>query len=484
MISMKKNKPKNKKYRIALSFVLIIVLCSAYLIIPVSKAFAFKAGRGIGSRQSSNQRSSSPSPSPRALTLKEAYILAARRNGDIMANKESYYQSTLLKWSAISMLLPDINLTYKDQRFHLQEPAPAPSSSSSSSTLNFLFPNYEYSFTLDQPLLKLGAFPAYGAAENTVSQAKMNLNNVSAATLYNVAASYYTVLNDISLINADTKTYNEAKSHLELTEAKLKAGLAIITDVLQAKSQFYAAKQELIGAKNSLKSAKAELASILGISRRFKVIKPPEPAIKRALLKKYIFLAYKNNPGLRSLKYAKRAANNETQYYETQYIPQINFQASYNALSGNHFIPGGSFNYWTAAAILTMPIFQGGTRIISIEKARSAANAAMYNMIQSKRNLKAQVVSDFYNIQNLKYEVAALEHEEKFASKNYMLVEEEYKAGVATSVDVVTALAQLTTARHNLLTANLSYYKSVLNLKRLIGSFKRKLISLTVDKFN
>jgi Outer membrane protein len=131
-----------------------------------------------------------------------------------------------------------------------------------------------------------------------------------------------------------------------------------------------------------------------------------------------------------------------------------------------------------------MPIFQGGTRIISIEKARSAANAAMYNMIQSKRNLKAQVISDFYNIQNLKYEVAALKHEERFASKNYMLVEEEYKAGVATSVDIVTALAQLAAARHNLLTANLSYYKSVLNLKRLIGSFKRKLISLTVDKFN
>ncbi len=483
MINMKKNKPKNKKYRIALSFVLIIiVLCLAYLIIPVSKAFAFKAGRGIGtiSRQSSNRRSSSS----RVLTLKEAYILAARRNGTIRANKESYYQSTLLKWSAISMLLPNINLTYKDQRFHMQEPAPAPSSSGSSVNMSFFFPNYEYSFTLDQPILKLGALPAYGAAENTVSQAKMNLNNVSATTLYNVAASYYTVLNDISLINADTKTYNEAKSHLELTEAKLKAGLAIITDVLQAKSQFYAAKQELIGAKNSLKSAKAGLASILGISRRFKVIKPAEPAIKKALLKKYIFLAYKNNPGLRSLKYAKKAANNETQYYETQYIPQINFQASYNALSDNHFIPGGSLNYWTAGAVLTMPIFQGGTRIISIEKARSAANAAMYNMIQSKRDLKAQVVSDFYNIQNLKYEVAALEHEEKFASKNYMLVEEEYKAGVATSVDVVTALAQLTTARHNLLTANLSYYKSVLNLKRLIGSFKRKLISLTVDKFN
>ncbi len=481
-----KNKPKNKKYRIALSFVLIIVLCSAYLIIPVSKAFAIKAGSGIGigSRQSSNRRSSSSSPSSRVLTLKEAYILAARRNGTIRANKESYYQSTLLKWSAISMLLPDINLTYKDQRFHLHEPAPVPSTPGSSNNFSFFFPNYEYSFTLDQPILKLGALPAYGAAENTVSQAKMNLNNVSATTLYNVAASYYTILNGISLINADTKTYNEAKSHLELTEAKLKAGLAIITDVLQAKSQFYAAKQELIGAKNSLKSAKAGLASILGISRRFKVIKPAEPAIKKALLKKYVLLAYKNNPGLRSLKYAKRAANNETQYYEAQYIPQINFQASYNALSDNHFIPGGSLNYWTAGAILTMPIFQGGTRIISIEKARSAANAAMYNMIQSKRNLKAQVVSDFYNIQNLKYEVAALEHEEKFASKNYMLVEEEYKAGVATSVDVVTALAQLAAARHNLLTANLSYYKSVLNLKRLIGSFKRKLISLTVDKFN
>ena len=121
------DKSKKKKYRIALSFVLIIVLCSVYLIIPVSKAFAFKARHGIGirNRQSSNSR---------VLTLKEAYILAARRNGTIMADKESYYQSTLLKWSAISMLLPNINLTYKDQRFHLHEPAPVPSTSGSSNT--------------------------------------------------------------------------------------------------------------------------------------------------------------------------------------------------------------------------------------------------------------------------------------------------------------------------------------------------------------
>ena len=65
-----------------------------------------------------------------------------------------------------------------------------------------------------------------------------------------------------------------------------------------------------------------------------------------------------------------------------------------------------------------------------------------------------------------------------------MLVEEEFKAGVATSVDVVTALAELIRARHNLLSAKLSYYESVMDLKRLIGSFKRRLISLTVDKFN
>lgn len=457
-----KNNFKNKYFFTRLlAFAIASALCSIYLIKPANAAAP-----------------------ERILTLKEAYVLAARRNGTIMASKEGYYQSTLLKWSAVSMLLPDINLIYKDQRMHVNEPLSLSSSPGATNIFSFLYPNYEYSFTLDQPILKLGAFPAYGAAENSIAQAKMNLNNVSAATLYNAAASYYTVLNDISLINSDTKTYNEAKSHLRLTEAKLSAGLAIITDVLQAKSQFYAAKQELISAKNSIKSAKAELAAILGIGRHFKVVKPAEPTIKKALLKKYILLAYKNNPGLRSLKYAKNAANNETQYYETQYIPQVNFQASYNALSDNHFIPGGSVNYWTAGAVLTMPLFQGGTRIISIEKARSAANSAMYNMIQSKRDLKAQVVSDFYNIRNLKYEVITLEQEEKFALKNYMLVEEEYKAGVATSVDVVTALAQLTSARHNLLSAKLNYDESVLNLKRLIGSFKRKLISLTVDKFN
>jgi len=423
--------------------------------------------------------------SVRVITLNEAYILAARRNDTIKAAKESYYQSTLLKWSAIGMVLPDISLKYTDQRMHVNS---APSPLSSADIMNniflFFFPNYEYSFTLDEPIFNIGAIPAFMSAKNAMESTEMSLNSISAATLFNVASNYYTVLNDLSLIKADTKTFNEAKSHLELTKAKLKAGLAIITDLLQAKSQFYAAKQELISSKNSLKAAKANLAALLGTSRRFSVVKPPEPVFKKVLLRKYVILAYKNNPNIRSLKFAQKSADYETGYYESQYIPRIDFSASYNALSNSHFIPQGSTNYWTAGATLTMPLFQGAARIISIEKARSEANRSMYNTAQAKRDLKARVISEFYNVRNLKYEVNTLEHEERFASKNYMLVEEEFKAGVATSVDVVTALAELTKARHNLLSAKLSYYESILDLKRLIGSFKRKLISLSIDRFN
>lgn len=435
----------------------------------------------------SQEAYASHTKSAKVITLRKAYLLAVRRNDTIKAAKENYYRSTLLKWSAISLLLPDIKLNYTDEKIHVNAPSSLMSSLSEIGPIFlFFYPNTEYSFTLSQPILNISAIPAYMSAKNDEAASKMDLNNVSAATLYNVAVTYYTVLNDLSLIKADAKTFKEAKSHLDLTKAKLAAGLAIITDLLQAKSQFYAAKQELISSKNALKSAKAKLASLLGISRHFSVLPPREPHthIRKRLLEKYIILAYKNNPGLRSLKYAKKAADNETQYYESQYIPRINFTASYSSPSDNHFIPGGSVNYWVAGATLTMPIFQGGTRIISIEKARSAANQSLYNMIQAKRNLKAEVISEFYNIRSLKYEVNTLKHEESFASKNYMLVEEEYKAGVATSVDVVTALAELTRARHNLLSAKLKYYESVLGLKRLTGSFKRKLINLTVGKFN
>ena len=42
------------------------------------------------------------------ITLNEAYLYAAKLNGTIKSQRESYYQSTLLKWTAISMLLPNM----------------------------------------------------------------------------------------------------------------------------------------------------------------------------------------------------------------------------------------------------------------------------------------------------------------------------------------------------------------------------------------
>lgn len=417
------------------------------------------------------------------ITLNEAYLYAAKLNGTIKSQRESYYQSTLLKWTAISMLLPNISLTYKDQRFHQNSPSSSSSSSGGSNIFSFFYPTYGYTFALTQPLLDIPAIPAYYAAENSIKSSKMSLNNVSQNKLFETASDYYDVLSNENLVKADRKTMEEALSHMQLAKAKLKAGLAIITDVLQAKSEYYQAKQQYIAAKNKLKSAEANLRAIIGVNFNFKVVKPKNPALLNNSLKKYIKSAYKYNPGLKSLKFLKKESKDEVYYYETQYIPKINFEATYNGISDNHFIPQGNEHYWTAAGVLTFPLFQGGTRIISIEKARSQNNANMYELIQAKRNLRADVVSGFYNIQNLKYQIIALKHEESYAFKNYKLVEEEYKAGVATSVDVITALAELASARHNLLAEKLGYYSSILNFKTLTGSFKRKLIRLSIDRF-
>lgn len=421
----------------------------------------------------------------KVITLKEAYLLAAKRNNVIKAAKESYYQSKLLKWSAVGMMLPDAGLKYTDQRLHASSmPVPASDAGLMSGLFMFFYPNFEYSFTLRQPLLNFGVFPAYAAARNSAAAAKMSLYDVSSGTLYEVATGYYGVLNDMSLIKADAKTLNEARSHLELTRAKLKAGLAIITDLLQAESQFYAAKQQLAGSKNLLNSAKAKLAALLGISRNFTVAPPPRPSLENISLKRFIRLAYKSNASLKSLQYEKKAADDEAGYYESQYIPKIDFTASYNGLSGDRFIPDGSVTFWTAAATLTMPIFQGASRIIAIEKARSEADRSMYIAAQGKLDLKARVISEFYDVKTMKYEVGTLRHEEKFALKNYKLVEEEFKAGVATSVDVVTALAELTKARHNLLAAKLRYYESVLGLQKATGFFEPRLVLMAASEAN
>lgn len=420
----------------------------------------------------------------RIITLHQAYLYAAKLNGTIKSQRESYYQSTLLKWSAVSMLLPNISLTYKDQRFHNNSVSSSSSSSSGGSNIfSFMFPTYGYAFSLTQPLLNISAIPAYYAAENSVKSSKSSLNNISQNTLFNVAKDYYNVLSDENLVKADKKTMEESSSHLQLAQAKLKAGLAIITDVLQAKSEYYQAKQQYIAAKDQLKSDKANLRAIIGVSFNFKVVKSKNPGLLSGKLSNYIKLAYKYNPGLKSIKFLKKESKDEVYYYETQYIPKVNFEATYNGISDKHFIPQGNEHYWTAAGVLTFPIFQGGTRIISIEKARSKNNANMYNLIQAKRNLRADVTSGFYNIQNLKYQIIALQHEESYAYKNYKLVEEEYKAGVATSVDVTTSLAELASARHNLLAEQLDYYTSILNFKTLTGSFKRRLISLKIDRF-
>lgn len=462
---------------------------SFFIIVPLF-FFFLSIGLNIGLRDSMAVSAAGGSGSLRIITLNEAYNLAAHKNGTIKASREKYYRSTLLKWSAASIMFPKIEFNFSDQRMHQNSP-PVPAGADNATTsflfssmFTFFFPNHEYDFMLEQPILDFGVIPAFHSAENLMMSEKNRLNAISADTLYSVASLYYSVLNDKSLVAANLKTYKEAKAHMELAQAKLEAGLAIKTDTLQARAQFYSAKEDLINSENSLKSDKARLQALIGVNGDFDVVAPYGRLGDEDSLQKCITEAYENNAGLKSVQYLKKSANNEKTFYETGFLPTVNFKATYSALSSDDFVPDGSTNYWTAGAYLTLPLFESGTRVIALEKARSAANEAMYGVMQFKRDLKARVITDYYNVKNIKDEIFALKYEEKFASQNYGLVEEEYKDGVATSVDVVTALANLVKARHTLLSAELKYDNAVLGLKKLTGSFQKKLITLTVDRFN
>ncbi len=382
-----------------------------------------------------------------------------------IANKE--INSKLADW------FPQIDFTY-----NLQHNYKLQTSVIQGNTVRFGVINTSSAqFSVNQTIFDRDVLLASSTASEVEKEAEQLTEKNKIDFAVNVSKAFYAVLlsrDQLELINDDVTRIGQSKKD---TYYQYKSGLVDETDYMRATIAFNNARAEQRGVEEALKTSYAYLKQLMGYPANSEL----KLVYDRALMENDISVdttetvTFENRIEYLILQTAHSIREANLNYNKWSFIPSLKAFGQYNLLFFNdEFSKLYDKNYPTAyiGLQLSFPIFEGGKRFQEIQQASLKLKRSEYD-IQSFKNFAnteyVQAVATYKsNLNNYNIQKDNL----NLAKKVYNTIELQYKNGIKTYLDVITAETALRTTEVNYVSALYQVLSSKLDVQKALGLLK------------
>ncbi len=319
---------------------------------------------------------------------------------------------------------------------------------------------------------------ALRVAKLTKEQAFLEYQTVVANTLLDVRTAYYDVLlaqQQIVVRDASVKLLEE---QLDKTQKQFDAGAVPRFDVLRGEVEIANARPRLIRAKNTYRTAKNNLATLLGYDIPTNVWDDIPLTLTTRLevepfaidLPRAVALARTRRPELGALRAQVDLQQERIITARSGYKPSLGVFAGYGARNSEfrddfyQDVAGP-----VAGVTMSWDIFDGRATQGRITEARAKESKAVFNLEENTRRIEQQVrvaYSSFVEAQEV------LESQKKVverADEAIRLASSRYEAGSGTQLDVLNAQTSLTEARTTQIEAARDYLVARARVERATG---------------
>jgi outer membrane protein TolC len=408
------------------------------------------------------------------ITINEAYELALKTHERIMISKKEVEKSELLPKRALSVMLPlaeiegswvkykdEIRIEGIDNLSSDQGPVALPSD------------EWRGDFIFEQPLYQAEFFSLRRQAFKSIDRTTQDYYMTIQDTLFEVATAYYEVLEAYKLVENAKETLRLAEEELRVAKVRFEVGEVTRTAVLRAEVDVSQAQRNIIETQNNLQLAKDTLGRLIGIEGGKIEVVEPAPIEKidkpyEALVDKALNYRYDYKMAQLGVDIAKEDKN----LVKARYHPHFSAVWGYHRLSPESFIERDDF--WDATIRVSIPIFERATRIWDFKERQRNLNQANLAEKQLKKDIRIEVEDAMLSVRTYESILVNLEREMALNEENYRIIFEQFKVGLATSLDLTDALTKLDSARTILITNTYGYQVALLDLKRAIGLFAQE----------
>jgi outer membrane protein len=293
----------------------------------------------------------------------------------------------------------------------------------------------------------------------------LDLSNTNSIKAQNDEILYKSLLTYLNIIKANNYNrimkikQNFIKQNLEFSKQRVEIGVQDRSDVYRWENEFANVNIDLANSQKQLNSLKIELANLLQIDDKFSFVEYGmnsdifkllnSDAIKYISNKKVQELFLNDIIYTHSrLKQIDELINVKNQQLKmnknSRYLPTIAFEGSANKIVDRYGAAANVNRYWDdneyqAVINLTLPLYEGGSKSISIEKNElELVNLKLqYNSVKNliEKNVEQDYDSLLKAYEKISYTKTSLE----FSKKNYDLIQDKYKNGKDNIISLLDA---------------------------------------------
>jgi outer membrane protein len=310
-----------------------------------------------------------------------------------------------------------------------------------------------YGATIQQNLLNgFGTASKTRAAEQTVSAARETLRLSEQTVLLSAATAYMNLIRDAAILSLQRSNVEVLQEQLRQTQDRFRIGEVTRTDVAQSESRLASGRSTMLTAESNYVTSKATYRQVIGVEPGTQAPASPVDRLSPSNLQTGIQAARAAHPSVTTAMFNVDTASFQVKIAESSLYPTLNLVGQAQKAYGTSPIQLETFNA-TAAAQLSIPVYQGGTEYSQIRAAKET--------LQQKR-IDLDTARD--QAQNG--------------------VREEALVGQRTTLDVLNAQQELVNARVSLVTAQRDRVVASYTLLGAAGRLSAQVLQLPVQVYD
>ena len=361
-------------------------------------------------------------------SLEDAFKAALVRSETVSIQSESVKQAGEVEGQAKGTFLPLITGTASIVRDHYPSTNPITSINNGDLRTSKL--------SLDQPLFRgLKDFASLRQKKALVQTQVFTLRD-SARQLFNsLSVAYYNVLilqSDEQNYMTEIEIYNK---RVEELKHFLKIGRSRETDLLTFETSLSTLRVQLESTRGQLETAKDILAYYTGWQRDT-LVSDQTLALQNEHLPDLLG-KIDDRPDVQSALANSKAAAEGVPIARSGHLPSVDLIANYYY---DHPTYQTGSQDWDLGVTLTLPIYAGGVVQSQVRQAQSVSTQSELQLSSVRRLAEQEIRTDFDAYQTDLKQVKELENSVQLSQRNYQSELRDYRNGLVTNLDVLTAI--------------------------------------------
>jgi outer membrane protein len=321
-------------------------------------------------------------------------------------------------------------------------------------------------------------------AEFQVLSGREALRNTGQGVLLDAVTAYMNVLANQALVEAQRTNVTVLREIQATTKRRLDAGDVTPTDTAQAEARLSRGLADLNAAEVAFAISKATYAQVVGEPPSQLVAATPVDRLSPITLAASIETANHEHPALLGAGYDVDTAQTTIRVAESTLLPTVAVQASASrSVQSDTTLGTTGTDQASVLGQINVPIYDGGTAASQTRQAKEMASQSRMVFEQVRNQSRTAVVSAWVSNEGTKVALTATESEVHAAEVALRGVRREAQGGQRTTIDVLNAQQDLTTARSRLILAQRDRVIASYTLLSAVGRLDVHILNLDTPDY-